>query len=115
MKATTLIAALLLTLAMPAAAQLGKVNTRAYEASLSTLRLPQSDAGSVGFRACEACEYQTRLVAANVLYKINNERVKLVDLRSRMSELRQQDNSSATIVHDLATDRITEVAIWVFE
>jgi hypothetical protein len=59
MKFKVLIAAIILALALPAAAQFRTVS-KAHEVRLSDLRLPQSDGGTVAYKPCDECPYETK-------------------------------------------------------
>jgi hypothetical protein len=56
MKFRVLIAATLLSLALPASADFTVVQ-EAYEVALSNLRLPLSESGTLMFRKCDSCDY----------------------------------------------------------
>ena len=63
MKIKILITAIVLTLAMPAVAEFKTVQL-AHEVALSDLRLPSHPSGTIGFKGCSECEYQTERVSA---------------------------------------------------
>lgn len=112
MKARLTVFALLLTLALPAAAQITTV-ALAHEVRLSDLRLPQSDGGTIGFRACETCEFQTERVTAATRWIVNGERTSLKEFRESVAEAGDKNLTYATVLHHLRQDRITEVAVFL--
>ena len=115
MKTITLATALLLMLAAPAEAQFGKLITDAYEVRLSALRLPQGKAGSIAFKKCDECDYTTRLTTPATRWVINHQPVTLEEFKAGLVRVEDRNNAYVTVVHHLESDRVTEVAIVIYD
>ena len=68
MKIKVLITVFVLCLALPAAAQFTTTQL-AHEVALNELRLPSHPSGTIGFKSCSECEYQTKRVSENTQYE----------------------------------------------
>ncbi len=110
MKTKLLIAAALLSLALPAAAQ-REVVAQAYEVALSNLRLPQSEAGTIAFKECDDCDYQTRRVTALTRYVVNGRTVSLNDFSKAVSRVVDRDNEAVTVLHHIKDNQVTEISV----
>lgn len=115
MKITTLVTVLLLMLAAPADAQIGKLITEAYEVRLSALRLPQAKAGTIAFKKCDKCEYMTRLTSPATRWVMNQETVNFDEFKAGLVRVKDRNNAYVTVVHHLESDRVTEVAIVIYD
>ena len=112
MKIKILITALVLTLPMPAVADFKTVQL-AHEVALSDLRLPSHPSGTIGFKGCSECEYQTERVSANTQYMLNGEHVKLAEFREAVSHVRKRSEETVTVLHHLEEDVIIKVSIYL--
>lgn len=112
MKLATLTLAFLLIVAMPAAAQFTTVQ-RAHEAVLSGIRLPASESGTLAFKPCRACEWQTVRVNSDTLWLVNKESLTLADFRRAAESVADRDQQSVTVKHHLENNVITKVAITI--
>jgi len=70
MKTKLLIAIAMMGLALPVAADFTTVQV-AYEVALSEVRLPRNEKGTIAFKECDDCEYQTKRVSADVRYRVD--------------------------------------------
>ena len=112
MKIKMIITVLLLSLALPAAAGFRTIQA-AYEVALSDIRLPQSESGTIAYRKCAECPYETKRVDASTDWLINGKAVKLEKFRQSVSQLVDRSNETATVLHHLERDRVTEVSVWI--
>jgi len=112
MKNRYLFTVLLLALALPAAAEFRTIQ-RAYEVELSNLRLPQAEGGTIAFRPCGECAFQTTRVAAGARWIVNGRDTTLVKFRERLAGIEDRDNKYVTVLHHLEDDRVTRVAVTV--
>jgi len=110
MKTNILISVLLLALALPAAAEFRTVQ-RAYEVRLAEMRLPQNEVGTISYKACNNCEFQTTRVNAETSWILNGQSVSLVKFRESIAAVEDRDKKSVTVLHHLAKDRITKVTV----
>jgi len=110
MKIKILITALVLTLAMPAAAQFTTVQL-AHEVALSELRLPSHPTGTIGFKSCSECEYQTKRVSEHTRYVVDGRAVPLDKFRSAVSHIRNRSEHAVTVLQHLEDNVITQVSI----
>lgn len=112
MKLRILMTALLLSLALPAAADFTTVQL-AHEVAMSTVRLPQSESGTIAFKACKDCKYQTNRVSGETQWLVNRKAVTLVKFREVVAGLEDRDEKYVTVQHHLERDLITEVSITI--
>lgn len=112
MKFRVLIAALVLSLATPAIAQITTVQL-AHEVPLSDIRLPQSGVGTLGYKPCPDCEYATTRVSANTRWVLNGQSTTLAKFREGVARITTRDEEYVTVLHHLEDNRITSVSIFV--
>ncbi len=112
MKFKILIAALLLSLALPAAADFRTIQ-EGYEIALSNVRLPQIDSGTIAFKACHECLYQTKRMSSDASWAINGKNTTLKKFRLRLSSLTERSDMVVTVLHHLEKDVVTRVSIWI--
>lgn len=110
MKIRYLFCVLLLALALPSAAEFRTV-AEAYEVQLSNLRLPRSVGGTVSFKACDNCEYQTIRVTSDTSWIVNGRAMTLSRFQERIAELEDHDNEYLTVLHHLEDDQVLKVSI----
>ncbi|MDX1518386.1 MAG: hypothetical protein R3288_16175, partial [Woeseiaceae bacterium] len=72
MKLTMVIGTLALIASAAATAQFTTIQ-RAHEVRLSTVRLPTSIAGSLGFKPCDGCDIQAIRVSGETRWLFNNQ------------------------------------------
>jgi len=112
MKLKLLIAATLLGLALPAAADFTTIE-QAYEVALSNIRLPQYESGTIAFKPCDSCEYRTERVTPETRYLVNGRAMPLPKFRIAVSRVSDRDAEAVTILHHLKSDRVTEVSVYL--
>lgn len=112
MKTRYLLSVLLLALALPAAAEFRTV-AEAYEIELSNLRLPQNAAGTIAYKTCDACEYQTTRVSADTRWILNGRAMSLVKFRQGIAQIKDRKKRHVTVLHHLEKDRVTQVQITI--
>jgi hypothetical protein len=110
MKTKLLIAAALFSLALPVAAQ-QEVVAEAYEIALGDLRLPQSEAGTIAFKECDECDYQTKRVSELTRYVVNGRTVSLVDFSKAVARVVDRDGQPVTVLHNIKDNRVTEISV----
>ena len=112
MKLKLLIAAVLLSLALPAAADFKQV-AAAYEVALSDLRLPRADGGggTIAFKECSDCEYRRIRVAADISYRLNGKDVSLKQFREAMATVQDREAEAVTVLHHLERNQVTAVSV----
>lgn len=96
--------------AIPAAADF-KTIVKAYEVSLSDLRLPANESGRVAFKACDGCAYQTVSVNDATEYEANDRLYELAEFRRELSRVARKDQETATVLHHLETDTVTAIRV----
>jgi hypothetical protein len=99
-------------LTIPALAQFKPV-TDGYEVALSDVRLPHADGGTIAFKPCGECNYDTRRVNKDVRWELNGKAVSLSKFRKRCEKIEDVDNNTVTITRHIESNRITKVAITV--
>jgi hypothetical protein len=106
------ISTLLLALALPAVAQFRTVQV-AHEVALADLRLPHSLAGTIGFKACDKCEYQTERVSAATRWSLDGKTVSLPDFRKGLARVTERDKVYVTVLYHIEEDWVTEVSVYL--
>jgi len=110
MKIRTILFALALCLSLPAAANF-EIVSKAHEVSLADLRLPGSTSGTLTFKPCKACDYQTVRVTAATQYEVNGSSLDLEDFRNQLGNIRNRRETTVTVLHHLESDTIKAVRI----
>lgn len=112
MKTKYLLSVLLLALALPAAAEFRTV-AEAYEIELSNLRLPQNAAGTIAYKTCDSCEYQTTRVSTDTRWILNGQAMSLVKFRQGVAQIKDRKKRFVTVLHHLENDRVTKVQLTI--
>ena len=113
MKTKLLIAAAMISLALPAAADFTTVQL-AYEVALSEVRLPRNENGTIAFKECKDCEYKTMRVSANIRYEVDGLTVTLKQFRELTKHVADRDNETVTVLHHLEDNRVTKVSVYLW-
>lgn len=108
MKPRILLTALLLSLALPAAADFRTI-VEGYEIAANNIRLPQTRFGTIAFKRCNTCPYETMRVSPDVSWEINGQPTTLEKFRQRLSSLDDPANRTVTVGHHLENDLIVRV------
>jgi hypothetical protein len=112
MKTTLILAAALISLILPVAAQ-SSTEQQAYEVALSQIRLPRNTNGTIAFRECGECEFKTRRVSAETSYLLDGRPVQLEKFRSAMKRVTDRENEAVTILYHLKENRVTTVSVYL--
>ncbi len=110
MNIKTVLMAGLIAFSVPAAADFETV-VAAYEVQLADLRLPGTANGTLSFKACEKCEYQTVRVTSETRYQANNRDFTLQAFRDQMAGIKNPKQQSVTVLHHLESDTITALRV----
>ena len=111
MKFTLLIATIALAVSAPGVAQFRTI-TEAYEVRLSDLRLPQSDDGTVAYKTCDACPYESKLISNDVRWFLDGRSMPLGDFRRAVAAVSDRENTPVMVLHHLESDRVTRVSVY---
>jgi ABC-type anion transport system duplicated permease subunit len=106
-----LTALVLLAISAAAAADFVVVS-QAYEVPLKELRLPGTATGTVTFRECKDCEYQTVRVTTGTQYRANGESLTLADFRKALESAPNPSDVAVTVLHHLESDTIQAIEVW---
>jgi len=112
MKTRYLFTVLLLALALPAVAEFRTIE-RAYEVDFDNLRLPQAEGGTIAFKPCDKCAFQTTRVTVNTRWILNGQSMSLAEFREGIARFEDQDRKTVTVLHHLEDDRVTTVTVTV--
>jgi biopolymer transport protein ExbD len=112
MKTTLILAAALISLILPVAAQ-SSTEQQAYEVALSQIRLPRNTNGTIAFKECNDCEFKTKRVSAQTSYLLDGRAVKLEKFRSAMKRVQDRENEVVTILYHLKENRVTTVSVYL--
>lgn len=110
MKFKVLIAAIVFGLTLPAAAQFHTV-AEAYEVRLSDLRLPQNKGGTVAYKRCDTCSYETKRVSSDAQWVLDGKSLPLEKFRRGLLSIEDRRNTPVTVLHHLESDRVTRVSV----
>lgn len=105
-----LIVALLVCVSAPAAADFVLVS-KAYEVALSDLRLPGNSGGTITFKECTTCDYQTVRVTSDTRYEANDRSLTLEDFRSELEQVSNPRDVTVTVLRHLETDTVKAVRV----
>ncbi len=88
---------------------------RPFELTLSQLTLPKDTAGSVTLRECDTCRISTRRFVDGAKFVIDGREIRYDDFLKVVTDLRGNVRANDTVVAnvyvDVATERVTRVAI----
>ena len=112
MKSKLFIAAVLVSLALPATADFKTVEL-AYEAALSGIRIPRNETGTISFKECAKCEYKTKRVTASTRYEVNGRAITLEKFRQILGRISDRENHAVTVLHHLKDNRVTAVSVYL--
>jgi hypothetical protein len=112
MKRKLFIAALMLGLALPAAADYTTIQ-QAYECALSEVRLPRNEAGTIAYKECATCDYVTKQVDANTRWLLNGRAVPLEKFREAVDQVQDRESEAVTVLHHLERNRVTQVSVYL--
>jgi hypothetical protein len=88
---------------------------RPFELTLSQVTLPKDTAGSVTLHECDNCRISTRRFFDGAKFVIDGRELRYADFLQIVSDLRGNSKSNDTTVVnvyvDIATERVTRVAI----
>ncbi|MDJ0750527.1 MAG: hypothetical protein QNJ11_13655 [Woeseiaceae bacterium] len=110
MKFKAMIAAIVLSLALPVTAQADIVQ-KAYEVALSNVRLPRTPTGTIALKECDRCDYVVLRVGADTLYRLDGKPVRLSDFRAALARVADRDGEAVTVLHHLERNQVTEVSV----
>ena len=110
MRFKVLIAAISLALPMSGVAQFRTI-AEAYEVRLSDLRLPQSEGGTVAYKTCDACAYESKLVSSDVQWILAGRSLPLQEFRRSLAAVTDWEDTPAMVLHHLESDRVTRVSV----
>jgi len=110
MKIKAMFAALALGLSLSAAAQITTVQL-AHEVRLSDMRLPQSSGGTVGYKTCADCSYDTTRVSSYTKYTFNGQRMTLDKFRVAVGRVSDRNEIYATVLQHLEEDVVTAITV----
>ena len=110
MKTKFLIAAALLSLALPVDADFTTVQ-EAYEIALSDLRLPQDVTGTIAFKECQSCDYESVSVGSDTKYALNGKAVPLKEFREALSLVENRGDQPVTVLRHVERNQVTAVLV----
>jgi hypothetical protein len=112
MKIKMIVAALLLCISVPALAQFTTI-AEAYEVRISDVRLPQNELGTIAFKKCSECDYETRRTSRATVWEFNGERMSLEKFRRALATVDRSENIPVQVLHHLESNQVTKVWIRV--
>lgn len=90
------------------------VVVKAHEVQLNGLRLPGGSNGTLGFKPCNECDYETVRVTAATRYEANGQDLTLEDFRTAVARITDRTNTAVTVKQHLESDTITVVRVTTY-
>ena len=112
MKIRLIVVVLMLCLAAPAFSQFRTI-AEAYEVGISDVRLPQNEGGTMAFKKCGDCDYETRRVSRDAVWEFNGERMSLEKFRAALATVDRSRDIPVQVLHHLESNEVTRVWIKV--
>lgn len=112
MKIKLFVAALVLSLAIPAAAEFATVS-RAYEIALSDFRSPTTANGGLAFKECTGCDMKSVRVTPNTRYIVNGKSVRLEKFKKAERDVRDRKAVTVIVLHHLKSDTVVSVSVTI--
>lgn len=110
MKLRLMIAAALLSLALPTLADFQTVS-RAYEVKLDNLTVPPSQNGRVLFKQCDDCETMAARMTPNTSFVVNGRAVRFERFRNLAREAKNANPGPVTVLHHLQSDTVVRISL----
>lgn len=110
MRFAVILATVTFALSLPSMAQFRTI-AEAYEIRLSDLRLPQSESGTVAYKTCDACAYESKLVSSDVQWILDGRSLPFDEFRRNLAAVKDEENTSVTVLHHIESDRVTRVSV----
>ena len=107
-----ILAALLLSLVVPAAADF-EVVSLGREIALSNFRAPATQNGGLAFKECAECDTVSVRVTSNTTYFLNDKRVKLEKFRQALQQVSDRDEVVVIVEHHLESDTAVSVLVTI--
>lgn len=111
MRFAVFLATVTVALSLPSMAQFRTI-AEAYEVRLSDLRLPQSESGTVAYKTCDACAYESKLVSSDVQWILGGRSLPFDEFRYNLAAVTDPENTPTMILHHLESDRVTRVSVY---
>ena len=105
-----LLGLVLLGLSLSATADFTTV-TAAYEVAVSDLTMPLNEGGTLKFKQCAECEWQTLLVNSSTNYVLNGSYIALDDFKDALAGISDPSAETATVLHHLESNVITGIKV----
>jgi hypothetical protein len=105
-----LLAIVLLGLSLSAVADFTTI-TAAYEVAVSDLRMPLNEGGTLKFRQCAECAWQTLLVNSSTVYVLDGNSVQLAEFKEQLESIADPSAETATVLHHLESNVITGIKV----
>ena len=80
----------------------------AYEVATGDLTMPVNEGGTLKFKQCDECEWQTLLVTSSTHYVLNGVNVELNEFKQQLAGA---GDRIVTVLHHLESNKITAVKI----
>lgn len=112
MKIRLFVAALLLSLALPASADF-KIISHAYEIGLSEFRAPATPSGGLAFKECAQCKTKSVRVTPSTQYVVNGRSVSLKEFKQATHEVRDRKAVAVIVLHHLESDTVVSVSVTI--
>lgn len=89
----------------------GEVVSQAYELTLSQFTAPTTTNSGIAFRECGDCEIQRTRVTAATSYSVNGKQVRLDDFRLAVSQFRDREATSVTVLRHLESNTVLAISV----
>ncbi len=110
MKTKLFFSTLILSLALPAAAEFTTIS-RAYEVSLMDFRAPASVNGGTSFKECAECETISSHVTPDTQYRVDGKALPLDKFRQAAALINNREAVTIIVQRHLESDTIVSVSL----
>jgi len=110
MNTKIIVAVATLILAVPAFAEFTLI-TEGAEVALSDVRLPRNDGGTISYKSCRQCDYETRRVDRDARWLLNGRDVGLQKFRKQVEDVVDPGEQAVTVTRHIESNRVVQVSI----
>ena len=94
-----------------AAGAQGDVVSQGHELTLSQFTAPTTNNSNIAFKECDDCDQLRTRVTNATSYSIDGKRVRLDEFRSAVSQVRDRDSASVTVLRHLESNTVLSISV----
>lgn len=89
----------------------GEVISQAYELTLAQFTAPATANAGIAFKECDECEVLRMRVTDATSYSINGNQVRLEKFRQALSQIRDREQASVTVLRHLESNTVVSIGV----